>query len=164
MSEDGGSIVLDADDRPAALVGPLQCLPGAAGVIELALAVVMQDEQAKGRLVLMLGEIEHRDVAVRVASRQERPSAGAAPDPDRFLRAIIEIVGLGLMRDRAATVVMLPARRASRSVSPGRQLIGRMPAPQPGWLHLLFHSGRRGRGVQRTPLPETGNLHTTQVD
>ena len=59
---------------------------------------------------------------------------------------------------------MPPATRANRSVSPGRQLIGRMPVPQPGWLHLLFHSGRRGRGVQRTPLPETGNLHTTQVD
>lgn len=58
---------------------------------------------------------------------------------------------------------MLPATRASRSVSPRRQLIGRMPVPRPGWLLLLFHSGRRGRRVQRMPLPETGNPHTTQV-
>jgi hypothetical protein len=67
-----------ADDRPAALADLLQYLLGAAGVVELALAVVMEDEQAKGWLVLMLGELEHGDIAVRVASSQERPAAGAA--------------------------------------------------------------------------------------
>ena len=60
MSEDGGPVVLDADDRPAAFGGPLQCLLGAGGVGELALAVVVQDEQAKGRPAGMLGELEHR--------------------------------------------------------------------------------------------------------
>jgi len=41
----------------------------------------------------MLGELEHRQVAVRVANSDDRPSAGAAPDPDWFLLAIVEIVG-----------------------------------------------------------------------
>ena len=53
----------------------------------------------------MLGELKHRQVAVGIAGRQDWPAAGAAPDPDRLLRAVVEIVGLGLVGDRAATVV-----------------------------------------------------------
>src|SRR5437763_5756491 len=53
----------------------------------------------------MLSEVEHRDVAVRVPGGQERSAAGAAPDPDRLLRPIIEIVCLRLMRDRATMLV-----------------------------------------------------------
>src|ERR1039457_5591847 len=105
LSEDGGPVVLHADDRPAALLGAFQRLLGTARVVELAPAVVVADEQAKGRLALMVGELEHRDVAVRIARGEERPAAGPAPDPDRFLRAIVEIVAFGLVRDRAATVV-----------------------------------------------------------
>jgi hypothetical protein len=40
-----------ADDRPAVLASDLQRLLGTAGVVELALAVVMQQEQPEGRLV-----------------------------------------------------------------------------------------------------------------
>ena len=85
----------------------------------------------------MLGEIEHRDIAVRVASRQDPPAAGAAPDPERLLRAIIEVVGLGLVRDRATLVVagVLERGRAANYPVTGipytSWLIGRMKSRPP---------------------------------
>jgi hypothetical protein len=45
------------------------------------------------------------DVTVGVARRQDRTAAGAAPDPDRLLRPIVEIVGFGLAHDRAAPAI-----------------------------------------------------------
>ena len=53
----------------------------------------------------MAGELEHRDVAVGVAGGEQWPAADAAPDADRLLWAIVEVVGLGLMCDRATTLV-----------------------------------------------------------
>src|SRR5436305_9770919 len=65
--ENGGPVVLDADDRPPELVGVFECLFGSAGVVELALVVVVEHEQADAWLVRMLGVFEHRNVAVGVA-------------------------------------------------------------------------------------------------
>src|SRR5215217_1321487 len=98
-SEDGRPVVLDADDRPAAHAGLLQCLLGATLVIELALAIVVEDEQSKERLVLVPREVEHRDVTVRIPGSEERSAADAAPDAKRLLRAVVEIVGLCLAHD-----------------------------------------------------------------
>src|SRR5204863_69048 len=105
LREDGGPVVLDAGDGPAARVGPLERLLGPARVVELPLAVVVVHEHPKERRVLMLGELEHRDVAVRVTDCEDRSASGPAPDADRLLRAIVEIVGLCLVRDRATSVV-----------------------------------------------------------
>ena len=123
--------------QPSA-VGSLERLLGAGRVVELALGVVVQDEQAQGRLVRVLGEVEHRDVAVRVAGGEQRPAAGAAPDADRLLRAVVEVVGLGLVGDRAAALVarcrralmLLPITR-SRGMPYISWLIGRMKSRPP---------------------------------
>ncbi len=48
-----------------------------------------------------MGELEHRDVAVGVAGGEERAAARPAPDPDRLLRPVVEVVGLSLVRDHA---------------------------------------------------------------
>src|SRR3954452_12318200 len=103
--EHGLPVVLDADDRPAVGDCLVERLLGPGGVRELALAVVMQDEQSQRWLVAVLGEVQHRDVAVGVTARQQRPAAGAAPDADRLLWAVVEVVGLWLVRDRSSAVV-----------------------------------------------------------
>ena len=116
--------------------GPFEGLLGAGGVVELALGVVVEDEQAKRRLVGVLGEVEHLDVAVGVARGEKRPTTGAAPDPDRFLRAVVEVVGLALR------VIVPPARRRctrgralpitrSRGMPYMSWLIGRMKSRPP---------------------------------
>ena len=87
------------------VTGSLECLFGAGGVVELALGVVVQDEQAQGRLVGVLGELEHRYVAVGVAGGEQRSATGAVPDADRLLRTVVEVVDLGLVGDRATAVV-----------------------------------------------------------
>ena len=48
-----------------------------------------------------------------------RPAAGAAPDADRLLRPVVEVVGLGLVRDRAAALV---ARVLERRCAPDHPL------------------------------------------
>jgi hypothetical protein len=85
----------------------------------------------------MPGEIEHRDVAVGVPGGEQRSAADAAPDADRLLRAIVEVVGLSLMGDRAATIVAayssvdaLPITR-SRGIPYSSWLIGRMKSRPP---------------------------------
>ena len=52
-----------------------------------------------------LAEIQHLDVAVGVAAGHHRPATDAAPDADRLLRPVVQIVRLGLVRDRAAAFV-----------------------------------------------------------
>src|SRR4051812_29203186 len=104
-SENGGPVVLDADDGPAGGLRSFECLFRAGCVVELALCVVVADEQAQTRLVGMLAEVEQRDVAVRVPASKKRAAARATPDPDRLLWAVVEVVGLGLVPDRAAVVV-----------------------------------------------------------
>src|SRR3954452_15178118 len=66
-SEHLGPVVADAYDRPALAVGSFERLLGAGGVVELALGVVVEEEQAQEWPVAVLREVEHRDVAVRVA-------------------------------------------------------------------------------------------------
>jgi hypothetical protein len=63
----------------------------------------------------MLGELEHLAVAVGVAGGEQGPAAGAAPDPDRLLGPVVEVVGLRLVRDRAAIAVaeILQRRRTT---------------------------------------------------
>src|SRR5690606_21601109 len=104
-SEDRRPVVRDADDGPALAAGLPERLLGAGRVVELPLGVVVPDEQAQERPVLLPREVEHGDVAVRVADGEQRPAARAAPDPDRLLRAVVEVVGLGPARDRAAAIV-----------------------------------------------------------
>ena len=102
------------------LAGPFERLLGAGRVVELAVGVVVQDEQAQRRLVRVLRELEHRDVAVRVAGGEQRPAAGAAPDADRLLRAVVEVVGLGLVGDRAAALVAGVRERGALPITRSR--------------------------------------------
>src|SRR3954471_14184891 len=53
----------------------------------------------------MTCELEHRDVAIGIADGEERSAPGPAPDPDRLLWAIVEVVGLRLVRDGAAVTI-----------------------------------------------------------
>ena len=54
-------------------------------VIELARLVVVEQEQPQRRPVLAAGELQHLDVAVRIAEGQDRPAADAAPDATGFI-------------------------------------------------------------------------------
>src|SRR4051812_41300380 len=69
--EDGGPVILDACHRPAVAVGALERLLGAGRVVELAVGIVVQHEQPQERPGLMLGEVEHRDVPVRVPGGEQ---------------------------------------------------------------------------------------------
>ena len=119
-------------------VGSLERLLGAGGVVELALGVVVEDEQPQGRPVGVLGELEHRDVAVGVAGGEQRPAAGAAPDAHRLLGPVVEVVGRRRVGDRAAALVagvgaasaLLPITR-SRGMPYTSWLIGRMKSRPP---------------------------------
>src|SRR3954463_15369980 len=82
-SEDAGPVILDADDRPTVGGGLVERLLGSCGIGELALGVVVQDEQAQERLVAVLAEVQHRDVAIGVAPRQQRPAARSTPKGGR---------------------------------------------------------------------------------
>src|SRR5207342_2685842 len=104
-SEDRGPIVPDADDGPAIGARLRKRLVCAGRVRELALGVVVDDQQAERRLVIVLGELEHLDVAIRVAAGDDRSAPGPAPDPDRLLWSIVEVFRRGFVRDRAAPLV-----------------------------------------------------------
>ena len=67
---------------------------GALAVVELALRVVVEDEQAERRPVLPAREAQHRNVAVRVAGRDDRPASDPTPDPYRLDRPVVEHVRL----------------------------------------------------------------------
>src|SRR4051794_33510719 len=97
--EDRGPVVFYADHRPAIRGRVLKRLLGAGGVGEFPRGVVVQDEQAQERLVGMPAELEHGDVAVGVAGGQQWPATDPAPDADRLLRAVVEVVGFRRVRD-----------------------------------------------------------------
>src|SRR4051794_20126822 len=78
--EGRGPIASHADGRPPVPAGLRERLLRAAGVGELALGVVVDYEQAQVRLVVVPGEVQHRDVAVGVPGGEQRSAAGAAPD------------------------------------------------------------------------------------
>src|SRR4051794_37447227 len=58
-AEDAVPVVVDADDCPVVAGCLFECLLGTGGVVELALGVVVEDEQAQGLLVAVLAEVEH---------------------------------------------------------------------------------------------------------
>jgi hypothetical protein len=95
--KDGGPVVLDTDHGPPIGLSLAERLLRTRGVVELALGVVMQEEEPQCRPVGVVGELEHRRVAIRVAGREQRASADPVPDPHRLLRAVVEVVGLGLV-------------------------------------------------------------------
>ena len=78
--------------------GLLERLLGTGRVVELALGVVVQDEQPQRRRVRPAGVAQHRDVAVRVAAGEDRPPPDPAPDPHRLDRPVVEDVHLGARR------------------------------------------------------------------
>src|SRR4051812_49841326 len=101
-SKDGGPVVSDADRGPTVRGGPFQRLIGAGAVVELALLVVVHHEQAQGRVVGVVGELQHRDVAVGVARGEDGPAARAVPDAYGLLGTVVEVVGFGLVGDGPA--------------------------------------------------------------
>src|SRR5829696_225532 len=104
-SEHGGPVVLHADHGPAVASGLLQGALAAGRVGELPVLVVVQDEQPQERRVGVPREVEHRAVTVAVPGGEQRPAADPAPDPDRLLGAVVEVVEHGGVGDRAAGVV-----------------------------------------------------------
>jgi len=83
-------------------------LLGARDVVELAVRVIVQDQQPQARPPGLLGEGEHRDVAVGVAGRQQRPPADPVPDPHRLGGTVVQDIHLRLADDRAAVAVVVP--------------------------------------------------------
>src|SRR4029079_8200740 len=65
----------------------------------------MKDEYPHRGSLLQMRELKHGDVAVRVPSSEERAPAGAAPDADRLLRAVVEIFRCRRVGDRSALPV-----------------------------------------------------------
>jgi hypothetical protein len=61
---------------------------------------------------------------LELPAARDGPAAGAAPDPDWFLRAVVEVVGLGLVRDCAAVAVagVLQRGGASDHAVPGNSV------------------------------------------
>src|SRR3954447_25658963 len=100
-SEDRAPVVLHADDGPVVAGRLLQGLLGPGGVAELAVGVVVQDQQPQERLVGVPGELEHRAVAVGVAAGEQRTPADPAPDADRLLWSVVQVVRHGRVRDPA---------------------------------------------------------------
>lgn len=100
-----GPVLPNTDHGPPVGFGSSECLLTTAGVVELALGVIVEYEEPQCRLVGVVGELEHWDVAVGVPGREHWPSAGAVPDPDRLLRAVIEVVGLALVGDGSPALV-----------------------------------------------------------
>src|SRR5262245_7398423 len=72
--EDGGPVVLPAHDRPTDLLRPREGRLGASAVRELALVVVVRDEQRERRA------LEHLDVHVGVAAREDGQPPGLGED------------------------------------------------------------------------------------
>ena len=113
----------------------------------------MEDEQTEGRLVLARGEFEHRDVSVRIAGGEHGPAADATPDPDRLLGTVVEVIGLGVVRDRPATVA---ARVPQRSRAPDHA-IARNPVHLPADRPHEVATATRGDVVRepvRIEVPE----------
>ena len=75
ISENSRPVVLHAGNCPALVMGSFESTLSTCNIVELALAVVMEDEQPQERLVWVLREVEHLDVAVGVAS----PKTGRRP-------------------------------------------------------------------------------------
>src|SRR3712207_7186473 len=72
-SEDGGPVALHAHDGPALAPGPVERLLGAAGVRELAVGVVVEEEQSQGRRLGLPGEVQHGAVTVAVPGGEQGP-------------------------------------------------------------------------------------------
>src|SRR4051812_44456599 len=89
LSEDGGPVVLHADDGPSVASRLLEGGLGAAGVRELAVGVVVEDEQAQERIRDGLREVQHRAVAVAVAGREQWSATDPAPDANGLLRPVV---------------------------------------------------------------------------
>ena len=84
-------------------------------VVELALGVVVQDEESQGGASLAAREAEHGHVSVRVSRAKDRAAADPAPDAHRLRRPVVEDVGLGEIDERTAVLVVgvLQAVRAA---------------------------------------------------
>src|SRR3954454_17921045 len=86
--EDGRPVVLDAHHRPPIGVGLLERLLRAAGVVELAIGVVVEHERAERWPAPGPGELENRDFAVWVAGRQHGPAACSARESESLLQSV----------------------------------------------------------------------------
>ena len=112
--------------QPSAAAGSSDVL-GAGRVGELALGVVVEDEQPQCRAGPSAGVAEHRDVAVRVAAGEDRPAADPAPDPDRLDRTVVEDVRLGRVGDRRRRARRRGSAARSSCRSPARPGSRRSP-------------------------------------
>jgi len=97
----------------------------------------MKDEQPHRGPLPQLRELQHGDVAVRVPSSEDGAPAGAAPDADRLLRAVVEVfrcpvwVIVPLFPSLVyASMELLPITR-SLGVPHISSLIGRMKSRPP---------------------------------
>ncbi len=67
----------------------------------------MQQQEPKRWPCRAAGELQHWDIAIRVAPGNNRPPTNPAPDSHRLFQAVIEEVQLRLVDDRAATLIRL---------------------------------------------------------
>ena len=115
VREHARPVVLDGHDRPALVRRTGQRVLRPLRVVELAIRVVVEDEQAQARPVLGAGEAQHLHIAVGVAAGHEGAPAETAPDPHGLLRAVVEELDLRLVEepgDLAGLVEVEPDRAA----------------------------------------------------
>src|SRR5215471_3396971 len=99
--KDSLPIGFHADDNPFLRHGLVERLVELADrrlpvVGELALGVVVVHEEHQAPARPRLGELQHLQVAVRVAERGYRPAADRAVDAHRLARAVVDEIELGL--------------------------------------------------------------------
>src|SRR5262245_8064836 len=90
ICEDRAPVVPDTYDRPTAAGGQLERPFGAGNVVELASPVVVPEEELERSPVLAGGVVQHGDIAVGVAGRQDGSPADPGPDPHRLGGAVVE--------------------------------------------------------------------------
>src|SRR6478735_4517872 len=78
----------------------------------------MQNEESQGGPVGVVGELQHRGVAVGVSRSEHRASADPVPDPYGLLRTVVKVVELGLVGDGAPVVVAGVAEGAAAADDP----------------------------------------------
>ena len=100
-------VVLDAHDRPALGVSPARSPARRRRCSRTPVGVVVRARAAGTRSGRTAGEPSIGTSPFGVPGGDERPPPDAAPDPHRLRRTVIEHVRLGLVHDRATSVVIL---------------------------------------------------------
>src|SRR3954451_21402218 len=137
LSEHRVPFVPNAHHGPAPARGERKCPFGPGTVAEFAGWVVVPDQQAEDRPPWVAGVLQHGNIGVGVAHREDGPPPDPAPDPDRLGGTVVEHVGEGAEDHRNSPWAFPVAQGAGPADHP----LGRDPV------------GRLGEGAHEVPVP-----------